>query len=155
MSARVNGSKLAELYRLHAHHVLRRARQILGNEEDARETLQEVFTALAHSPESLDRAASIPAWLYGATTHHALNTLRQRNNRARLVEENVRPLLALEAEPCAELVTSIRQLLSRMPEQLSTVAVYYHLDGMTHAEIAEVMGCSRRHVGNLLERLAD
>jgi DNA-binding transcriptional regulator LsrR (DeoR family) len=30
--------------------------------------------------------------------------------------------------------------------------VHYYFDQMTQAEIAEVMGCSRRHVGDLLER---
>jgi RNA polymerase sigma-70 factor, ECF subfamily len=32
--------------------------------------------------------------------------------------------------------------------------VYYHLDRMSHAEIAELLGCSRRHVVNLLERVS-
>jgi RNA polymerase sigma-70 factor (ECF subfamily) len=32
--------------------------------------------------------------------------------------------------------------------------VYHYLDGMSHAEVAEVLGCSRRHVGDLLVRVA-
>jgi DNA-directed RNA polymerase specialized sigma24 family protein len=40
-----------------------------------------------------------------------------------------------------------------MPEPLALVAVYYYVDELSHAEIARIMGCSSRHVGNLLERL--
>jgi DNA-binding transcriptional regulator LsrR (DeoR family) len=32
------------------------------------------------------------------------------------------------------------------------VTIYHAIDGMTQSEIAEVLGCSRRHVGHLLER---
>jgi RNA polymerase sigma-70 factor (ECF subfamily) len=41
-----------------------------------------------------------------------------------------------------------------LPEPLGHVAVYYYLDELTHEEIAELLGCSRRHVGNLLVRLS-
>jgi RNA polymerase sigma-70 factor (ECF subfamily) len=40
-----------------------------------------------------------------------------------------------------------------VPEELAQAAVYYYADEMTHEEIAEVLRCSRRHVGDLLERL--
>ena len=44
----------------------------------------------------------------------------------------------------------LRSTLRRMPPPLGEVAIYYHLDGLTHAEIAELVGCSRRQVGNHL-----
>jgi RNA polymerase sigma-70 factor (ECF subfamily) len=39
-----------------------------------------------------------------------------------------------------------------LPEDVAAAVVYHHLDGMTHAEVAELLGCSRRQVGYLLER---
>ena len=39
-----------------------------------------------------------------------------------------------------------------MPADVASAVVYHHLDGMTHAEVAELLGCSRRQVGYLLER---
>ena len=47
----------------------------------------------------------------------------------------------------------MREALSTLDEELAGLAVYYYLDEMTHAEIAEQLGCSRRQVGYLLERL--
>jgi RNA polymerase sigma-70 factor (ECF subfamily) len=52
-----------------------------------------------------------------------------------------------------EQLAELRQLLSRLEEPLASVLVYYFFDQMTHAEIAELVGCSRRQVGNLLARL--
>ena len=39
-----------------------------------------------------------------------------------------------------------------LPEELTLVAVYRFVDEMTHEEIAELTGHSRRHIGNLLQR---
>lgn len=47
----------------------------------------------------------------------------------------------------------MRDALAQLPDQEARAAVYFHLDGMTHTEIAELLGCSRRHVGDLLERV--
>jgi len=49
-------------------------------------------------------------------------------------------------------LNQLRNLLSRMPADVAAAAVYHYLDGMTHAEVAELLGCSRRQVGYLLER---
>ena len=57
------------------------------------------------------------------------------------------------AAPRSEQIAQVRSLLARLPEPLAEVAVYYHVDGMTHEEIAAMIGCSRRQVGNLVERL--
>ena len=48
----------------------------------------------------------------------------------------------------------LRSLLLRMPEPLAQVAVYYYMDELTHDDISRLLDCSRRHVGDLLERLA-
>jgi RNA polymerase sigma-70 factor (ECF subfamily) len=39
-----------------------------------------------------------------------------------------------------------------MPDELAQVVVYAYVDEMTHQEIADVLRCSRRQVGNLLQR---
>jgi RNA polymerase sigma-70 factor (ECF subfamily) len=41
-----------------------------------------------------------------------------------------------------------------MPEELAKAAIYHFVDGLTHQEISEILGCSRRHVGDLLARIS-
>jgi len=143
---------IERLYRSHGHLVLRRARAILGNEADAQEALQEVFAALLRAPGDVRAARSVVGWLYGATTHHCLNVLRNRRTGARLVELHVVPMLPTAGRARADALVEVRDLLATLPEEVGAAVVYHHVDGMTYDEIAAQLGCSRRKVGYLLER---
>jgi len=143
-------STIDQLYRDHGHVVLRRARAILRSEAEARDCVQDIFMGLVQRPEQLDGVDRITAWLYRATTFHCLNKLRDQRGRRRLLE-SLSPASTVEAS--ADAIAQVRALLHRLPEPLGEVAIYHHLDGMTYDEIARVLGCSRRQVGYLLERL--
>ena len=144
-----------DLYRRYGHSVLRRARQIMANDDDAGEILQEIFVGLVARPAQFDRRSAPSTFLYAVTTHACIARLRDRKNRLRLIDEQVKPW-STELDPrSADAATIVRGVLAQLPDEEARVAVYYHLDGMTHAEIAEVLGCSRRHVGDLLERVGE
>ena len=147
-----NVTAVEQLYRSHGHLVLRRARQLLGSEADAREALQDVFAELLRTPPVLRAPGAMVGWLYQATTHLCLNQLRNRRTGVRLLDQHVASVQVRAESPRGEALTAVRQLLARLPEQLASVVVYHHLDGMTHEEISTVLGCSRRQVGYLLER---
>jgi RNA polymerase sigma-70 factor (ECF subfamily) len=139
------------LYRSHGHIVLRRARTLLGAREPAEEALHEVFASLLRAPDSL--RGSPVAWLYQATTHFCLNQLRNQRTGARILGAKL-PAAAESEGPRGEALAEVRSLLARLPEDAAAALVYCHLDGMTHSEVAELLGCSRRQVGYLLERAA-
>lgn len=143
--------KVAELYRTLGHSVLRRARRILGSEAEAEDVLHDLFLRMAERPDELLRAREPAAFLYGAVAHACLNRLRDAKNRARLLADRS-TFRNQYAEAEGESAAVVRQVLAMMPPELAEVTIYYHLDEMTHAEIAEVLGCSRRHIGDLLER---
>jgi len=141
------------LYRSYGHSVLRRARQILASDDEAGEVLQEIFVGLVARPQQFAQRSSPSTFLYTVTTHACLARLRDRKNRLRLLDEQVKPW-ASELDPrTADAAVLVRAVLAQLPDDEARAAVYYHLDGMTHAEIADVLGCSRRHVGDLLERV--
>lgn len=142
---------IEKLYRDHGHVVLRRARALLRSESEARDAVQDIFLSLLQRPEQLAGVERVTAWLYRITTHHCLNALRNQRGRGRL-------LGALHASSGAvasrfEHFAQVRLLLARLPDPLGEVAVYSHVDGMTYDEIAAMLGCSRRQVGYLLERI--
>jgi len=142
---------IEQLYRDHGHVVLRRARALLRSESEARDACQEIFLGLLQHPEQLDGVTRITAWLYRVTTHHCLNQLRNRRGRVRLLA-GLAPLSEV-VDARAEKRAQVRAVLERLPEPLGEVAVYHHVDGMTYDEIAALLGCSRRQVGYLIERL--
>ena len=146
----IDAALLEQLYRAHGPAVLRRARQILRDDDEARDALQEIFLSLAdHQPFELRRGAT--AWFYTRTTHYCLNRLRDDRNRARLRGERGESLPS-SAPGRGEGIVLARDVLAQLPAELAEVAIYYYCDEMTHDEIAAMLGCSRRHVGHLIER---
>jgi RNA polymerase sigma factor (sigma-70 family) len=150
----VNARDVEGWYRQYGHSVLRRAEQILGNHDEAAEVLQEMFLALVARPDQFAGRSSPSTFLYAITTHACLSRLRKRRNRVRLIDEQIRPW-STDIDPRTPEATAIvRSVLAQLPDEDARAAVYYYIDGLTHAEIAEVLGCSRRHVGDVLSRLA-
>ena len=145
-------AQLADMYRRHAANVFRRACALLGNEAEAHEVLQDLFVSLLERPEQFTGTSAVTTFLYSATTHACLNRLRNQRNRARLLEQRT-PAAQAHVEPEADALVHVREVLARMPHELACVAVYYFVDGMSHQEIAELLGCSRRRVGDMVERV--
>ena len=153
---RHQNQSLALLDQRYGPTVFRRACQILGNEVDAREVVQDVFLSLFEDPHQFQGKSSISTFLYSATTHVCLNRVRNQQNRERLTRDRF-AYESDETDPrlSPEQLSILHGALERIPEELAQVAVYYLVDGLTHQEIARIMSCSRRHVGNLLTRLAE
>lgn len=145
-----------ELYRTHASGALRCARRLLGSEADAREVVHDVFLSLLQNPEQYIGATNLKAFLYGAVTHAALNRIRRRSTHVRTMRDDVPDAMLpalVGAHP--EDAAILRSALERLPQTLAQVAVYYYLHECTQDEIASILGCSRRHVGDLVRRLDD
>jgi RNA polymerase sigma factor (sigma-70 family) len=145
---------LEALYRRYGHSVLRRARQILGSEEEAAEVLQDLFTGWISRPSQFEGRSAPSTYLYAATTHACLSRLRNHRNRLRLINHHMRPWTTEVDSRSAEAASMLRGILAILDDDEARAAVYHYLDGMSHAEVAEVLGCSRRQVGNLLERVS-
>ena len=138
-----------QLYALYGAMVLRRARAMLSDEHAARDVAQEVFLKVLESLSDFRRESSPVTWLYRATTNRCLNLLRDGARQSRALDA-----LALaapdEAEAGLDERLTLRAVLAEVPEALREIAVYYYLDQMSHEEIAQLLGVSRRTVGNRL-----
>jgi RNA polymerase sigma-70 factor (ECF subfamily) len=143
---------LERLYRDHGAAVLRRARRLLRDEDDARDVMHDVFLAVLRDPDAFAAGSSIATYLFAATTHACLNRLRDGRNRTRLVaiESSARGALAPARGESRALA---REILAGLSADDAALAVYLYCDELTHEELAALLGCSRRHVGDLASRL--
>ncbi len=129
---------------------------MLGVDADAHEVVQEVFLSLVERPEQFAGKSSVTTFLYSATTHACLNRMRNAKTRERLRKDRLPLPDETDASGLsAEQLVMLQQAVEAMPDELAEVAVYYLVDGLTHREIARLLSCSRRHVGNLLARLSE
>jgi RNA polymerase sigma-70 factor (ECF subfamily) len=143
--------ELATLYQRYGAAVERRCRALLGDGEEARDMVQEVFLRATRSAREFRGESSPMTWLYRISTNLCLNRLRDR--RATIPLELVAPLLpspGVSPERAAGARDEARTLLADLDERTRAVVVYRYLDGMTQDEIAAVTGWSRRTLGKKL-----
>jgi RNA polymerase sigma-70 factor (ECF subfamily) len=141
------------LYQRYGALVHRRARALLGEEQAAWDALQEVFVRALKSRDAFRHEASPTTWLYRITTNYCLNVLRDESRRRDKLRQRAveRPSLA-PVEP--ELRLTLARVLAELPAEACEMAVYAHVDSMTHDEIAAIMNVSPRTVGNRLKEFA-
>ena len=142
-------ARLDVLYRKHGRMVFRRARALLGDVQAAHDAVQDVFIRALGARAEFESAASPVAWLSRITTNHCLNRLRDTSRRRELAFQA--PPFGEESRAHGEARVAVRDLLQRLPEVLGEIAVYYYVDQMNQDEIADLLGLSRRTVGNRLE----
>ena len=148
------GLDLAELYTRHGGMVLRRVRRFFKDPVEAEEVLHEVFLRALEKQDSYRAEASPTTWLYQMTTNHCLNRLRNADRRRAALDLNAElPWLHPSASAPADDAVFLGAFWASLDEASTALAVYYFVDGMTHAEIARVTGVSRRTIGNRINEL--
>jgi RNA polymerase sigma-70 factor (ECF subfamily) len=145
------GPSIEDLYRQHAGMVLRRARQLVGD-DSAEDIVHEVFIRAARSWLGFRGQSSITTWLYRITTNQCLNFIRDESTRR---QRTSRAPLSTVSAPAAEERVGMQQLLRKLPVELREVAVYYYVDQMDQREIAELVGVSERTVRNRLQQFLE
>jgi len=114
--------------------------RMLGEEQGARDAVQEVFLAACRRRAELPRLHSVRAWLFTVARNRCLSVLRAARPRESLGEE----LEAAGGTPSDELqaeeeVRLVRQALGRIPPELrETVVLREYLD-LSYREIAAVL----------------
>lgn len=137
---------------------------LTSNREDASDLTQDAFIKAFQSINRFGGQSSFFTWLYriavnGAHTHLRKNRLRTFFSIEQASEEEKTPewlgQLAIEAGAEKEIFArDLRQRLNEAFQKLSikhrTVITLFEIDGLSHAEIAEVMDCSEGTVRSRL-----
>ncbi|MEZ4320280.1 MAG: sigma-70 family RNA polymerase sigma factor [Myxococcota bacterium] len=143
------------LYREHGRLVLRRIRRFYRADQ-APDILQEVFARAVEKADTYRGDASPIAWLYGLTTHHCLARLRDEKRRRELLDEvGEVPWTSPVSPSTTESKVFLAELWRTVDPELAQIGVYYYLDGMSQADIGELLGVTGRTVSNRLQQLSD
>ncbi|MCA9539348.1 MAG: RNA polymerase sigma factor [Myxococcales bacterium] len=143
---------LDTLFRTHGPLVYRRALQLLGRHDLAEEAVQEVFIRAMRAGDRFDPRARPSTWLYSITTNYCLNQLRDAARRRELLDARGEEVTPASVARDPRKMAALRALLADADPQQAEAAVAVFVEGMAHAEAAEVLGVSRRTVGNLCDR---
>src|SRR5579871_4913783 len=142
-----------EAYRLYAASIWRRCTSIVRNDAVALDITHEVFVRCLRHHRKLRPGRELLGWLYRAATNLCLNELRDRRTRGDVAggaTVDPEPFEFREPEAAMRLLTA--EVLAGLDRRTQELAVYVFVDGMTHAEAAEVAGVSERTVRYCLSR---
>jgi len=145
----MDDADVAEAFRIYGGAVFRRCLRILRDEEGARDVTQEVFVRCFDRRRGLRDGRELLGWLYRVATNLCLNALRDGKLRRDADRQLAQAPPATVDAPEARM---LRELLRDLDERTQAIVVYVHIDGMTHAEAAEVAQVSDRTVRNCLAR---
>ena len=125
------------------------ARRLTGNEEDARDVVQEAYLRAWKGIGKFRGDAAFSTWLYRITANAAASSI-QRRRRHRVVpfDDDFEPVdagaeqLVSQGAETAEALDRIADALDDLPVKLRSVVVLKDVYGLSHEAIADELGIS-------------
>jgi RNA polymerase sigma-70 factor (ECF subfamily) len=153
------GSSWEQIVVDHHAFVLRRARRLTCNLQDAEDLTSEVFVRVFGALHTYAPGGSFRGWLARITTNLYIDQLRRRNRLqfSPLRESHERRLLSREPDP-AEAVTSLvleprlQEALDALPSIFREVVVMRDLRGLTYEEVSREVGVKQGTVRTRIHR---
>jgi RNA polymerase sigma-70 factor (ECF subfamily) len=157
-----------QLVRTYSPRLFAVARRIVGNDEEARDVIQDAFLNAFRSLKNFHGEARLSTWLHRIVVNSALMKLRTRKRKP---EESIEPLLpafladghyaekfaawgeqADVALSRAETQELIRRRIDELPESFRTVLVLRDIEGLDTEETARVLDTTPNAVKIRLHR---
>ncbi|MCB2204920.1 RNA polymerase sigma factor [bacterium] len=115
-----------------------------GNREDAEDALQETFVNMYRGMRSFRRDASLSSWMYRILMNVCISSKRPRRSSERSIDfsDEVTHPGTPEASGDVLLRELIEKEIAGLPDLQKAVFLLYAQEGMTHAEIADVLRIS-------------
>ncbi len=150
-----DGGAYEDLVRAYSGRLLAVARRIVGNDEEARDVIQDAFLSAFRSLPRFHGDARVSTWLHRIVVNSALMKLRTRKRKP---EESIEPLLPAfladghyaerfsawgeQADATllrAETKALVRKHIDELPESFRTVLLLRDIEGMDTEETARVL----------------
>ena len=144
--------------------LLREARAIIHDEEEAEDAVQEALLSLWRWRERVDTSREVEPLLQRILRNCCLNALHTRRRRQatqkpldELPDSILRSLTALTNDPQAtmeqkELEQRIRVALSQLPPRWQTVLTMKLMDELPNPQVAAILGLSETAASSLINR---
>jgi RNA polymerase sigma-70 factor, ECF subfamily len=163
-----DGDAFTHLIEAHQERLLRLCDRLLGDGEDARDAVQDVFLKVYRKAGEARPQGQVYTWLYRIAVNHCLNKLRRRKLvRFLRWESPADPGEAAEGSafdppdsapgPAAALASrrrwqTTRRAIAALPENQRAVLVLARFEGLSYRQIAAVLEISEGAVESRLFR---
>jgi RNA polymerase sigma-70 factor (ECF subfamily) len=134
---RASQEGLYRTYRARVYHLVMR----IGGEQDADELCQEVFLKVFRSIAKFRGESAIGTWIYRLAVNSALTHVSRKPRERSLEDARYDEPQTREAPRDPRLRERIERALHELPAGYRAVLVLHDIDGLSHEEIAEILGC--------------
>jgi RNA polymerase sigma factor (sigma-70 family) len=147
---RGNETAFEVLYDRHHAGILSYCRHMLGSLHEAEDALQQAFVSAHHGIVTTQKPIRFKAWLYTIARNRCLTMLRARREQPSDQLEVVSTTgLSEEVQGRADLKEILGDL-HELPDDQRGALVLSELGDLSHAEVAEVIGCEAAKVKSLV-----
>lgn len=135
---------LSQLYQLYAAAMYNICRRMMGDEEEARDILQESFIDAFRKLPELREVNTFSAWIKRIVVNNCINAIRKRKLVTTELEEGWDTIQEDDDDfeytqyQAAQIIAAIDEL----PEGCRSVLNLYLFEGYDHKEIASILGVS-------------
>ena len=155
-----------QVFRRYGARMVATAKRLLGNEEDARDAVQEAMLSAFKAVRRFQGESQIGTWLHRIVVNAALMRLRTRKRKPEASIEDLLPtyqsdghrlmvqndLFPDEALERAQLLTLLRECAAELPEGYRQVYMLRDVEELSSEEVALAMGLTPNAVKIRLHR---
>jgi len=149
-----DAAALDELLNCYWSQLVRYAGSVTGSWDTAQDVTQEAFVRLWERRESWDRSGSVQALLYRIVRNLALDlkkSAEREESRVLAVAETTPAVpTPLEVTATVEFEEAFREALGHLSPRRREVYELVRLEGLSYAEVGEILGISTQTVANHL-----
>ena len=133
-----------EIYRKFGERMKSVAWNHLGNVSDAEDAVQETFLKIHRAATTFTGEASFSTWAYRILVNTCFDILRKRKRRIEEtpLDDSFEPIERTAPNVDDMKRIALRRMLDELPEQRRAVFTLFEIEGLSHAEIAEILGIS-------------
>jgi RNA polymerase sigma-70 factor (ECF subfamily) len=137
-----------ELVKTYRERLYRVAWRILREDESAEDAAQEAFIKVYRHIARFEERSSLYTWMYRITVNIALNKLKRDKFRSMVpLGDFIREDRSPRSDPArmtmgSEVAERVREAVETLPDKQRAVFTLKFYEGLSHKEIAEVVGCS-------------
>lgn len=133
------------LYRRHSSKLYAVCLQYSGNDEEARDILQEGFIKIFENLQNYKHEGSFEGWMRRIVVNTALEKFRSRHNLFRV--DDIDTINEPEAEPDTEDYSGLQAvdllyIIRELPPKYRMVFSLYAIEGYSHREISQMLNIS-------------
>lgn len=141
-----------ELYAQTCDRIYRLLLKMTHNPEDASDLTQATYIRVLQNIHQFDGTSRVATWVYRIAVNEALQFLRGEKRRGLRELDRGRGTIAASETAASDARLDVAEALAQLPPDERTLIVLRYFEGLSYAEMAEILGKPSGTIGSELNR---